>query len=64
MTGGRSIRYRLPKRPPPRLEVVIPLEGRPTLHVHADTHEDELRLWSWLRRSRALSAALRDLDVE
>lgn len=49
--------------------VVVPIEGRPRVYLHVDTHEDEVRLRGWLRRSavfRRLPAqivqALDDLD--
>jgi hypothetical protein len=43
-------------RPPPCLLLVIPLEDRVVARVEALTHEDELRLRSWLRRSETLAA--------
>lgn len=38
----------------PTLRIEIPLEGNGDVYLDADTYEDELRLRSWLRRSRLL----------
>jgi hypothetical protein len=35
--------------------IVIPLESRGAIRLHADTYEDELRLRMWLRRSNVLA---------
>ena len=38
----------------PQLVVLLALEGRPWILIDAETHEDELRLWTWLDGSQAL----------
>jgi hypothetical protein len=43
-------------RQAPALHVWLELEQPGQLILAADTYEDELRLRSWLRRSRALEA--------
>lgn len=43
------------RRRRPRLVIVIPLESRGAIRLHADTYEDELRLRMWLRRSNVLA---------
>jgi hypothetical protein len=56
----------------PLLSVVVPLEERAQLVLFAESHEDELRLRAWLRRTpglERLQQALVDLldeldDVE
>jgi hypothetical protein len=56
-------------RPRPRLIIVVPLEETGRIVLDAGTYEDELRLRTWLRRSRvfavlpdALTRILDDLD--
>jgi len=43
-------------RPRPALAIRIPYEGVVQITLEADSHEDELRLRRWLRRSRSLAA--------
>lgn len=50
------------RRDPPAVVVVVPLEGRGSIHLICDTAEDERRLRSWLRRSRELSATVAEAD--
>ena len=56
-------------RPRPRLVIIVPLEEKGRIVLEAGTYEDELRLRTWLRRSRAfavlpeaLARILDDLD--
>jgi uncharacterized protein YjiS (DUF1127 family) len=56
---------------PPAFVVRIELEQRARITLDAETYEDELRLRSWLRRSRAmcvlpqvLERLLDDLDAK
>ena len=53
----------------PRLVIVIPLEETGRIFLDAGSYEDELRLRTWLRRSRAfavlpdvLAGILDDMD--
>jgi hypothetical protein len=53
----------------PRLVIVIPLEEHGRIVLDCETHEDELRLRAWLRRSpvferlpAVLARLLDDLD--
>jgi hypothetical protein len=52
---------------PPRLVIELGLEGRPRLHVVAETAEDEARLLGWLASAHArewlLRAAREQLDT-
>jgi hypothetical protein len=42
------------EKPPPYIEVLLSLEGEPTVRVVATSGEDEQRLLGWALRSRAL----------
>jgi hypothetical protein len=41
---------------PPELVIRVPLEGSGEMMLSAQTHEDEVRLRRWLRRSMAVHA--------
>jgi hypothetical protein len=49
------------KRPPPRLVVPVELEQRPSVELIASSHEDELRLRSWLSTCLGLACLAGDL---
>jgi hypothetical protein len=48
----------------PRVIVVIPLEGRPTVHYDASHEKDVLRLQDWVGARPLLQAAIRELEEE